>query len=57
MYVAPDNGDTAELRVDGKTWPAVGFGERKGASIGFARSVPSKHNTSAPDISFSDFED
>jgi hypothetical protein len=56
MYVAPDNGDTAELRVDGKTWEAVGFGEKTGASISFARSVPSRHNTSAPDLTFSDFE-
>ena len=56
MYVAPDNADTAELRVDGRTRPAVGFGEMTGRAISFARSVPSKHNTSAPDISFSDFE-
>jgi hypothetical protein len=55
MYVAPDNGDTAELRVDGKTAPAVGFGAIKGASISFARSVVSKHNTSAPDIGFEAF--
>jgi hypothetical protein len=56
MYVAPDHADTAELRVDGGTRPVVGFGEARGRSVGFARSVPSKHNTSAPDITFSDFE-
>jgi hypothetical protein len=56
MYVAPDNADTAELRVDGKTRPVVGFGQATGRSVSFARSVRSKHNTSAPDISFSDFE-
>jgi hypothetical protein len=56
MYVAPDNADTAELRVDGASRTAVGFGEVAGRSISFARSVPSKHNTSAPDISFEKFE-
>ena len=57
MYVAPNNADTAELRVDGKTRPVVGFGQATGRSVGFARSVPSKHNTSAPDVTFSEFED
>jgi hypothetical protein len=56
MYVAPDNADAAELRVDGKTRPVVGFGKATGRSVSFARSVVSKHNTSAPDITFSDFE-
>ena len=56
MYVAPDNADTAELRVDGATRPAVGFGVAAGRSVSFARSVPSRHNTSAPDISFSAFQ-
>ena len=56
MYVAPNNADTAELRVDGKTRPVVGFGQATGRSLSFARSRPSRHNTSAPDITFSDFE-
>jgi hypothetical protein len=56
MYVAPNNADTAELRVDGKTRPVVGFGQATGRSVSFARSVVSRHNTSAPDITFSDFE-
>ena len=56
MYVAPDNADTAELRVDGTSRTAVGFGGVTGRSVSFARSVPSKHNTSAPDISFEKFE-
>lgn len=55
MYVAPDNADTAELRVDGRSRAAVGFGTQTGRSISFARPVPSKHNTSAPDISFERF--
>jgi len=62
MYVAPDNADTAELHVtaaDGKasTLPVVGFGEVKARAFGFERSVPSRHNTSAPDILFSGFQD
>ncbi len=55
MYVSPDNGDTAELRVDGKTLPVVGFGSVKAQTVTFGRSIPSKHNTSAPDISFEGF--
>jgi hypothetical protein len=62
MYVAPDNADTAELRwtaADGarKTAPVVGFGQVQGSAVAFEKSVPSRHNTSAPDILFSDFED
>jgi hypothetical protein len=61
MYVAPDNADTAELHwtaPDGQTKvaPVVGFGEVKAAAVGFEKSEPSRHNTSAPDILFSDFE-
>lgn len=56
MYVAPDNADTAELHADGLTLPVVGFGERTAAAIRFGRSIPSRHNTSAPDISFEKFE-
>jgi hypothetical protein len=61
MYVAPDNADAAELRwtrPDGQTKaaPVVGFGEVQASAVGFQKSVPSRHNTSAPDILFSDFE-
>jgi hypothetical protein len=61
MYVAPDNADAAELRwtaADGqmKVAPVVGFGEVKASAVGFAKSEPSRHNTSSPDILFSDFE-
>ena len=56
MYVAPDNADTAELHADAKTFEAVGFGEQTAATIRFGRSVPSRHNTSAPDIIFEKFE-
>ena len=61
MYVAPDNADTAELRwtpPDGpaKVAPVVGFGQVQASALGFEKSIPSLHNTSAPDILFSDFE-
>lgn len=61
MYVAPDNADTAELHwttADGqrKVAPVVGFGQVEARAVGFEKSMPSRHNTSAPDILFSDFE-
>jgi hypothetical protein len=61
MFVAPDNADTAELHwtaADGqqKTEPVVGFGEVMASAVGFQKSMPSRHNTSAPDILFSDFQ-
>jgi hypothetical protein len=61
MYVAPDNADAAELHwtaPDGqmKVVPVVGFGEVQASAVGFEKSKPSRHNTSSPDILFSDFE-
>lgn len=59
MYVADDNADAAELHVTGgprsRNLPAVGFGQLQGTTIRFSRSVVSRHNTSAPDISFEKF--
>jgi len=62
MYVAPDNADTAELhwtQPDGqaKVAPVVGFGQVQASAVGFEKSIPSRHNTSAPDILFSGFEE
>jgi hypothetical protein len=62
MYVAPDNADAAELHWtaaggEQKVEPVVGFGEVKASAVGFEKSKPSLHNTSAPDILFSDFQD
>jgi hypothetical protein len=62
MYVAPDNADTAEmhwstLTGERNSTTAVGFDTTRAYSVGFERSVPSRHNTSAPDIWFSDFRD
>ena len=60
MYVGPNNADTAELRwTDGQGGhkaTAVGFGRVQAQGFSFARSIPSRHNTSAPDISFEGFE-
>jgi hypothetical protein len=59
MYVADDNADTAELRVTGphgRTLPSVGFGQVQATAIRFGRSVVSRHNTSAPDMTFEKFE-
>lgn len=60
MFVAKDNADTAELRVTGernRTLPPVGFGQIPGAAkVTFGRSVVSRHNSSAPDITFDKFE-
>ena len=61
MYVAPDNADASELRwtaADGerKVAPVVGFGQVQASAVGFEKSIPSRHNTSAPDILFSGFE-
>lgn len=62
MYVAPDNADMSEV-----AWRATpgASEERKplpevkalaAADVRFGRSVPSRHNTSAPDIRFGGFE-
>jgi hypothetical protein len=59
MYVAEDNADAAELHVTGlhgRTLPAVGFGQAQATAFRFGRSVASRHNTSAPDITFENFE-
>ena len=61
MYVAPDNADTAELHWtndsgERNSTTAVGFGVIRADAFSFERSVPSKHNTSAPDLLFSDFQ-
>lgn len=61
MYVAPGNADTAETVVRPTPGAApttsvvVDFHSAAAADLTFARSVPSSHNTSAPDIRFGDF--
>ena len=61
MYVAPGNADTAEtvVRAAPGAAPAstvvVDYVDGKAADVAFTRTVPSTHNTSAPDIGFRDF--
>ena len=61
MYVAPDNADVSEV-----TWRAPGDTSLRTAAlpdvttlqarqVRFGRSVPSRHNSSAPDLRFSNF--
>jgi hypothetical protein len=63
MYVAPGNADTAETVVratPGATATStvvVDWKDGKAADVAFRRSVPSTHNTSAPDVGFGDFRD
>lgn len=62
MYVAADNADVAEVSFRAtpssppqrRDLPSVA--RLEAAQLRFGRSVPSRHNTSAPDIRFSGFE-
>lgn len=61
MYVAPGNADTAETVVRAAPGApptsavVVDYKDGKAVDVAFARTVPSTHNTSAPDIAFRDF--
>ena len=61
MYVAPGNADTAETVVRATPGGAatsavvVDYIDGRAAGVAFTRTVPSTHNTSAPDIAFGDF--
>ena len=61
MYVTPDKADTARFnwrdRAGWKSVPAVGFGAVQAHAVRFDRVIPSKHNTSAPDLVFEGFDD
>lgn len=62
MHVTPDNADVSEIRwrretdVAYRTWPIDLVRRIEATDVRFGRSVPSRHNTSAPDIRFYDFE-
>jgi len=62
MYVSTDNADVSELTwqstrsAAAETKPLPEISSIEGAQVRFARTTPSRHNTSAPDIRFSDFE-
>lgn len=61
MYVTPARSDAAETRWQAtpgapeQTSDIVAFKSATAAAVTFGRTVPSRHNTSAPDIRFSDF--
>ena len=62
MYVAPDNADMSEVswrttpQAATETKPLAEVSTLQAAEVRFGRSLPSRHNTSAPDIRFSGFE-
>ncbi len=62
MHVSPDNADVSEInwRQDAnaplQVQPVDAVQRIEATDVRFGRSVPSRHNTSAPDIRFSDFE-
>jgi hypothetical protein len=61
MFVAQDNADIGVLRVRPagapfwETLPPVGFAPVEAGEAVFARDIPSRHNTLAPDIAFGPF--
>jgi hypothetical protein len=61
MYVSPARSDTAEIRWKAADSAApqvsdiIAFKSAAAVAVTFGRSVPSRHNTSAPDIAFSAF--
>lgn len=62
MHVTPDNADVSEItwRQDAGATPQVqpldAVRRIEATDVRFGRSIPSRHNTSAPDIRFHDFE-
>ncbi len=61
MFVTADNNDAAEtslLRTAGAAWvtrPIMDPLKAEAEAVRFGRSVPSRHNTSAPDMTFDGF--
>lgn len=62
MHVAPDNADVSEIRwrqdagAALQLQPLEAMQRIEATDVRFGRSIPSRHNTSAPDIRFYDFE-
>jgi hypothetical protein len=62
MFASETNSDVAQVawrEKDGKGWseaPVLGFPGAKVTEIWAGRKVPSRHNLSAPDMSFSHFK-
>jgi hypothetical protein len=58
MFVATDNADVAAVAVDGGPhMPVMKFRRAYVSEFWAGRTQPSRHNTSAPDMVFSDFAD
>ena len=63
MYVAPDNADVSEVhwqsspQAAAQVLPLPDVKSLQATQVRFGRSLPSKHNTSAPDIAFGGFDD
>nr|WP_269759165.1 hypothetical protein [Variovorax sp. E3] len=63
MYVTPDNADVSEVRWQAspqaaqQVLPLPEVKTLQATQVRFGRSLPSKHNTSAPDIMFGGFDD
>jgi hypothetical protein len=61
MYVTEGNADVAQVRwraKDNPAWsqmPVMYFKDASAAELWAGRTVPSRHNTSAPDMVFRDF--
>src|SRR5262249_45176466 len=56
MFVSPQKADAAEVRADAAAAAGIlEFSEADASRITFARSLPSRHNASAPDLTFGDF--
>lgn len=60
MHVAPDNADVSRVSVrEGPLWrtlPIDALESAEGAEFDFGRDAPSRHNFSAPDVTFGPFE-
>jgi hypothetical protein len=62
MYVTEFNADVTRIALrepDAKGWreePIMTFGSAKATDVWAGRLVPSRHNTSAPDMIFNRFE-
>jgi hypothetical protein len=63
MYVTPDNADVSEVRwrespdAPEQVLSLPDVKTLNGTHLRFGRNLPSRHNTSAPDIVFGDFDD
>jgi hypothetical protein len=62
MHVSPDNADVSEIRwrqdanAALQVQPLETVQRIEATDVRFGRSIPSRHNTSAPDLRFHDFE-